>query len=78
MTGSRFAGPNADTASLPVALSPCRRSAKKTISAGSNGNSCSRGTAFGELSGPRRTNFANDLAASIRRRALVVNGFRTL
>jgi hypothetical protein len=76
----RFAGPRADKGALPVALSPLP----------AFGPECNLGgverqlvftrdaKSFAELSGAGRTRFANDLAAAIRRRALSLNGYRSV
>jgi hypothetical protein len=76
----RFAGPDADKGSLPVALSALPEFGehhdlggveKQIVFAG-------QGRTFADLPGPRRRKFANDLAASIRRRALGLDGYRLL
>ncbi|WP_410675714.1 hypothetical protein [Amycolatopsis sp. cmx-4-68] len=77
----RFSGPAADKGALPVALSPLPAFGpqhdlggieKKIVFFAGGGGS------FGEQSGVKRTIFANELAASIRRRALGGNGYRSL
>jgi hypothetical protein len=76
----RFAGTGADKDALPVALSPL-----PGFGPALNLHGIERqvvftqgGKSFGELSGAKRTIFANDLAAAIRRRLLGLNGFRSL
>lgn len=75
----RFAGPRADKGSLPVALSPLPAGRECNL----GGVECQLvftrdAKSFAELSGARRTSFANDLAAAIRRRALCLTGYRAL
>ncbi|MGQ0777574.1 MAG: hypothetical protein ACT4NY_24720, partial [Pseudonocardiales bacterium] len=74
----RFAGPRADKGSLPVALSPLPTSGPELDLGGIERQIVFTrdGRSFAELSGARRTSFANDLAAAIRRRALGLNGYR--
>lgn len=76
----RVAGPQADLESLPVALSPLPEFRPENDLGGIERQVVfSRdGRSFAELSGARRTRFANDLAAAIRRRALSLNGYRAL
>ncbi len=76
----RFAGPRADKGSLPVALSPLPASGSELDLGGVERQLVFTRDAksFAELSGARRTSFANDLAAAIRRRALSLNGYRAL
>ncbi len=76
----RFAGPRADKGSLPVALSPLPASGPALDLGGVERQLVfiGDGKSFAELSGARRTSFANDLAAAIRRRALGLNGYRAL
>lgn len=77
----RFAGAGADKGSLPVALSALPEfgdhhdlgGVEKQIVFFADG-----GQTFADLSGARRRKFANDLAASIRRRVLDLNGYRPL
>lgn len=77
----RFAGGDADKGSLPVALSALPEfgdhhdlgGVEKQLVFFAGG-----GQTFADLSGPRRRRFANDLATSIRRRALDLNGYRPL
>ncbi len=76
----RFAGLHADKGSLPVALSPLmgydgtwnmhgvERQTVFTLD----------GRTFEELAGVERKKFANELASSIRRRLLGLNGYRPL
>jgi hypothetical protein len=76
----RFAGPGADKGALPVALSPLPAFGPECDLGGIERQVVFtlEGRSFAELSGARRTTFANDLAASIRRRALSLIGYRTL
>ncbi len=76
----RFAGPGADKGSLPVALSPLPASGAELDLGGVERQLVftRHGMSFAELPGARRTSFANDLAAAIRRRALGLNGYRAL
>ncbi len=76
----RFAGPRADKGSLPVALSPLPASGSELDLGGVERQLVFTRDAksFAELSGARRTSFANDLAAAIRRRALSLTGYRAL
>jgi hypothetical protein len=76
----RFAGPHADKGSLPVALSPLPAFGPEHNLGGVERQLVFTRDAksFAELSGARRTSFANDLAAAIRRRALSLNGYRAL
>ena len=76
----RFAGTGADRGSLPVVLSPLP-------GFGASWNMCgiehqvvftSADRSFAELSGAKRTIFANGLAAAVRRRLLGLNGYRPL
>jgi hypothetical protein len=76
----RFAGPCADKEPLPVALSPLPAFGPEHDLGGIERRVVflQDGKSFAELSGARRTSFANDLAAAIRRRALSLNGYRAL
>ncbi len=76
----RFAGPRADKGSLPVALRPLPASGPELDLGGIERQVVftQDGKSFAELSGARRTRFANNLAAAIRRRALSLNGYRAL
>jgi hypothetical protein len=76
----RFTGPRADKGALPVALSPLPALSPENDLGGIERRVVftREGRSFAELSGARRTIFANDLAASIRRRALSLNGYRAL
>ena len=75
----RFAGPRADKGSLPVALSPLPAGPECNLGGVERQLVFTRDAkSFAELSGARRTSFANDLAAAIRRRALSLNGYRAL
>ena len=76
----RFAGPRADKGSLPVALSPLPAFGQEHDLGGVEGQVVFMrdGRSFAELFGARRRSFANELAAAIRRRALSLNGYRTL
>jgi hypothetical protein len=76
----RFAGPHADKEPLPVALSPLPAFGPEHDLGGIERRVVFTrdGKSFAELSGARRTRFANDLAAAIRRRALSLNGYRAL
>jgi hypothetical protein len=76
----RFAGIGADKEALPVALSPLPgsgpgwdlRGVERQVVFTRGGKS------FAELPAAKRTIFANDLAAAIRRRLLGLNGYHTL
>lgn len=76
----RFAGTNADKGSLPVALRPLPgfgqdwnlRGIEQQVVFSQDGRS------FAELPAARRTRFANDLAAAIRRRLRGLNGYHPL
>lgn len=76
----RFAGPDADRGALPVALEPLPGFGGAHDLGGVERQLVftEDGRSFAELSGHRRTMFANDLAGSIRRRALGQNGYGTL
>lgn len=76
----RFAGPHADKGSLPVALSPLPAFGPEHDLGGVEHQVVFTRDAksFAELSGARRTSFANDLAAAIRWRGLGGNGYRAL
>ena len=76
----RFAGPTADTNALPVALSPLPPlDGTRDVGGLEHQLVFTRnGRSFAELHGAERTRFANDLADSIRRRALGQNGYRAL
>ncbi|MGH8921295.1 MAG: hypothetical protein ACRD0H_23670, partial [Actinomycetes bacterium] len=76
----RFSGPRADKKSLPVALSPLPAHGPELDLGGVERQLVftQETKSFAELSGARRTSFANDLAAAIRRRALGLNGYRAL
>lgn len=76
----RFAGPRADKGSLPVALSPLPAFGPQHDLGGIERQIVFMrdGRSFAELSGAKRTSFANELADAIRRRALSLNGYRTL
>jgi hypothetical protein len=76
----RFAGPRADKGALPVALSPLPAFGPEHNLGGVERQLVFTrdGKSFAELSGARRTSFANDLAAAIRRRAHSLNGYRAL
>ena len=76
----RFAGPTADRGALPVALSPLPGHGSQHDLGGVERQLVFTrdGLSFADLTGSRRTRFANDLAGSIRRRALGENGYRTL
>jgi hypothetical protein len=76
----RFAGPRADKGALPVALSPLPTFGPESDLGGIERQVVftREGRSFADLSGARRTIFANDLAASIRRRGLGMNGYRAL
>ncbi|MGH3621012.1 MAG: hypothetical protein ACRDQ5_04380 [Sciscionella sp.] len=76
----RFAGPRADKGSLPVLVDPL-----PGFGPGWNLQGVERqvvftqgGRSFADLSGAKRTSFANGLAAAIRRRLLGLNGYRPL
>jgi hypothetical protein len=77
----RFSGPAADKGALPVALSPLPEFGPHHDLGGLEHKIvffAAEGRSFADLSGARRTKFANDLAGSIRRRALDLNGYSTL
>jgi hypothetical protein len=76
----RFAGPHADKGALPVALSPLPAFGPESDLGGIERQVVFTrdGKSFADLAGSRRTTFANDLAASIRRRSLSQNGYRAL
>jgi hypothetical protein len=76
----RFAGPSADRGALPVALAPLPRFGAEHDLGGIERQLVftADGRSFAELSGHRRTSFANELATSIRRRALPLTGYRSL
>jgi hypothetical protein len=76
----RFAGPRADKGSLPVALSPLPVFGPEHDLGGIEGQVVFMrdGRSFADLVGARRRRFANELADAIRRRALSLNGYRTL
>lgn len=76
----RFAGPAADRGSLPVALSPLPGFGPEWNLGGIERQKVflHDGRSFAELSGARRTRFANALAADIRKQLLGLNGYRTL
>jgi len=76
----RFAGPGAGKGALPVALSPLPAFGPELDLGGVERRLVFLRDAksFAEVSGARRTSFANDLAAAIRRRALSLNGYRPL
>jgi hypothetical protein len=77
---SRFAGTSLDKDALPVKLTPISGygpehdlgGLERLIVFARDGKS------FAEMTGVRRGLFANELASSIRRRALGLNGYRTL
>jgi hypothetical protein len=76
----RFAGIGADKGSLPVALSPLPGSGLGWDLRGIERQVVftHAGKSFAELPAAKRTIFANELAAAIRRRLLGLNGYRTL
>ncbi|MBV9314300.1 MAG: TIR domain-containing protein [Pseudonocardia sp.] len=76
----RFVGLAADKGALPVALSPLPAFGPESDLGGIDRLVVftQDGKSFGELVGVRRTRFANDLAASVRRRVLGLNGYREL
>lgn len=76
----RFAGPGADKGSLPVALSALPEFDDHHDLGGVEEQIVftAQGRTFADLPGPRRRRFANDLASSIRKRALGLNGYRPL
>ncbi|UOX89932.1 toll/interleukin-1 receptor domain-containing protein [Amycolatopsis sp. FBCC-B4732] len=77
----RFAGPTADKQALPVALSPLPRFEPQHDFCGVEDKLvffADGRRSFSEQSGAKRSNFAIDLAASIRRRGLGGNGYRSL
>ena len=73
-------GPRGDKEPLPVALSPLPAIGPEHDLGGIERRVVFTwdGKSFAELSGARRTRFANDLAAAIRRRALSLTGYRAL
>ncbi|GAA2693915.1 MULTISPECIES: hypothetical protein [Actinosynnema] len=75
----RFSGPDADKGALPVALGP--RTYGSHIDLGGAEKQLIfdyEGRSFAELTGARRTKFANALADAIRRRLLDQSGYREL
>ncbi len=76
----RFAGPCADKKPLPVALSPLPSFGPEHNLGGVERQVVftQDDRSFSELSGARRTRFANDLATAIRRRGVGGNGYRAL
>jgi len=76
----RFAGLRPDKGSLPVALSPLPAFGPEHDLGGIERQLVFTrdDRSFAELSGARRTRFANDLAAAVRRRALSQNGYVAL
>ena len=76
----RFAGPEADKPALPVALSPLPGFGSEWNMEGLESHVVftQAGRSYAELSGARRTKFANDLAGAIRRRVLSLDGYRRL
>jgi hypothetical protein len=75
----RFAGARADKGSLPVLLGPLPGFGPEWNLMGVERQVMfsREGASFAQLTGYRRTVFANDLAASIRRRLLGLNGYRS-
>lgn len=76
----RFAGPTADRGSLPVALEPLPSFGTEYDLGGIERQLVftQDGRSYACLTGHHRTTFANNLAASIRRRALNLDGYRSL
>jgi hypothetical protein len=76
----QFAGPGADKGSLPVALGPLPGFGASWNMYGIERQVVftSADRSFAELSGAKRTIFANELAAAVRRRLLGLNGYRPL
>ncbi len=76
----RFVGPGADKGALPVALRPLPAfSPENDLGGVERTHVFTRdGRSFADVTGARRTRFANELAASIRKRALSANGYRAL
>lgn len=76
----RFAGPRRDKGALPVALSPLPEPGPELDLGGVERQVVFTydGKSFADLSGARRTRFANELAAAIRRRGNGENGYRAL
>lgn len=76
----RFAGPAADRGALPVALSPLPARGPDRDLGGVQDQLVFTldGRSFGELTGHRRVEFANELADAIRRRARGDAGYRAL
>ncbi|GAA1302567.1 TIR domain-containing protein [Saccharothrix xinjiangensis] len=77
---SRFAGPGADRDALPVRLAPLPPFGSEIDLGGLSELTMFSldGRAYTETTGPRRTRFGIELAASIRRRALNLNRYRAL
>jgi hypothetical protein len=73
----RFAGPDADKGSLPVLLRPLPGFGPEWNLMGVERQIVFTrdGLSFEQTTGPRRTLFANELAAAIRRRILGLNGY---
>lgn len=76
----RFVGEHADKGALPVALSPLPTFGPEHDLGGIERHLVftEDGRSFADLAGAHRTRFANNLAGSIRRRALSLNGYRAL
>jgi hypothetical protein len=76
----QFAGTGADKGSLPVALGPLPGFDASWNMGGIERQVVftSADRSFAELSGAKRTIFANELAAAVRRRLLGLNGYRPL
>jgi TIR domain len=76
----RFAGPEPDKGSLPVALSPLPPLDDTRDLGGVQRQLVftRHGRSFTEQRGPDRVRFANDLAEAIRRRATTGSGYRAL
>lgn len=76
----RFVGENADKGALPVALSPLPEFGPQHNLGGIERHLVFTrdGRSYADLAGAQRTRFANDLADSIRRRALGLGGYRPL
>lgn len=76
----RFVGTGADKAALPVKLTPIPSYGRTHDLSGLDQLVVfdRDGKSFAEMTGVRRTLFANDLAESIRRRILNQNGYREL